>query len=72
MSNWTRQKNKRYIEKWDQTGSTEILDRGETSETPSLPLGGGGGVTEVAATLMRSPQEHKPEVRTWLLRYWSH
>ena len=25
------------IEKWDQTGSSEIPDRGETSEIPGLP-----------------------------------
>ena len=30
MSNRTRQKNKRYIEKWDQTDIHEIPDRGET------------------------------------------
>ena len=35
------QKNKRgdNIEKWDQTGSPEIPDRGETSEIPGLPSG---------------------------------
>ena len=36
-SNRTRQKNKRgdlYIEKWDQTESREIPDRGVTSEIP--------------------------------------
>ena len=27
------------IEKWDETESPEILDREETSEIPSLPLG---------------------------------
>ena len=38
--NRTRQKNKRGdIEKWDQTGSPEIPDRGETSEIPGLPSG---------------------------------
>ena len=38
-----RQKNNRgYIEKWDQTESPEILDRGETSEIPGLPSGGDG------------------------------
>ena len=37
----TRHKNKRRdIEKWDQTGSPEIPDRGETSERkPGLPSG---------------------------------
>ena len=40
-SDRTRQKNKRGdIEKWDQTGSPELPDRGETSETPRLPFGG--------------------------------
>jgi hypothetical protein len=36
------EKNKRgYIEKWDQTESPEIPDRGEeTSEIPGLPSGG--------------------------------
>ena len=34
-----RQKNKRDIEKWDQTDSPEIADRGETSEIPGLPSG---------------------------------
>ena len=33
-ANRTRQKNK-YIEKWDQTDSPEIPDRGETSESPT-------------------------------------
>ena len=28
-----------YIEKWDQTGSPEIPDKGETSEIPGLPSG---------------------------------
>ena len=40
----TRQKNKRgvitYIEKWDQTSSPEIPDRGKTSEIPQPPFGG--------------------------------
>ena len=31
------------IEKWDQTGSREIPDRGETSESPGLPSGVGIG-----------------------------
>ena len=31
----------RPIEKWDQTESPEIPDRGETSEIPRLPFGGG-------------------------------
>ena len=36
----TRQKNKRGdIEKWDQTESLEIPDRGETSEFPRPPFG---------------------------------
>ena len=36
----TRQKNKTGdIEKWDQTESPEIPDRGETSEIPDLPSG---------------------------------
>ena len=36
--NRTRQKNKTgAIDKWDQTGSPEIPDRGETSEIPGLP-----------------------------------
>jgi hypothetical protein len=41
-SDRTRQKNKRGdIEKWDQTESPEIPDRGEeTSEIPGLPSGG--------------------------------
>ena len=35
-----RQKNKRgYIEKWEQTDSPAIPDRGETSDIPSLPSG---------------------------------
>ena len=35
-----RQKNKRgYMEKWDQTESPDILDRGETSEIPGHPSG---------------------------------
>ena len=40
-SNRTRQKNKRgdNIEKWDQTESPEIRDRGETSEIPLPPFG---------------------------------
>ena len=39
--NRTRQKNKTgALEKWDQTGSLEIPDRGETSENPGLPSGG--------------------------------
>ena len=39
-SDRTRQKNKRPdIEKCDQTGSSEIPDRGETSEIPGLPSG---------------------------------
>ena len=39
-SSRTRQKNKRGdIEKWDQTGSPEIPDRGETSEIPRPPFG---------------------------------
>ena len=37
LSDRTRQKNKRYIEKWDQTGIPEIPDRGETSEIPRPP-----------------------------------
>ena len=37
----TRQKNKRgNMETWDQTGSPEIPDMGETSEMPGLPSGG--------------------------------
>ena len=39
-SNRTSQKNKRGdIEKWNQIDRTEITDRGETSEIPSLPSG---------------------------------
>ena len=30
---------RRYIDKWDQTGSPEIPERGETSEIPGLPSG---------------------------------
>ena len=30
---------RRDIEKWDQTGSPEITERGETSETPRPPFG---------------------------------
>ena len=33
---------RRYIEKWDQTGSPEIPDRGETSAIPRPPFGGKG------------------------------
>ena len=41
MSDRTRQKNKRGdIEKWDQTDSPEIPDRGETSEIPPASLRG--------------------------------
>ena len=41
-SNRNRQKNKRGdIEKWDQTGSSQIPDRGETSDTPGLTSGVG-------------------------------
>ena len=40
-SDRTRQKNKRGdIEKWYQTDSPEIPDRGETSEIPRSPFGG--------------------------------
>ena len=39
-SNRTRQKSKREdIEKWDQTGSPEVPERGETSDMPGLPSG---------------------------------
>ena len=39
-SDRTRKKNKRGdIEKWDQTDSLEIPDRGETSEIPRPPFG---------------------------------
>ena len=41
-SNRTRQKNKRGDkEKWDQTDSPEIPDKGEISEIPGLPSRGG-------------------------------
>ena len=33
---------RRYIEKWDQTDSPEILNRGEIEEIPGLPSGGSG------------------------------
>ena len=51
MSDRTRQKkNKRgYIENWDQTGSTEIPDRAETSEIPRPPFGVGvEGATRIS------------------------
>ena len=38
-SNLTGQNKRGDIEKWDQTGSPEIPDRGETSEIPGLPSG---------------------------------
>ena len=34
------------VEKWDQTDSPEIADRGETSETPRLPFGGQNDQTD--------------------------
>ena len=44
QSERTRQKNKRGdTETWDQTDSPEIPERGQTSEVPGLPSGGGVG-----------------------------
>ena len=34
-----RTREETYIEKWDQTDSSEIPDRGETSAIPGLPSG---------------------------------
>ena len=41
-SNRTRQKNKRADSKVESNDSPEIPDRGETSDIPGLPWGGGG------------------------------
>ena len=42
-SNRTRQKNKTGDSKVESNDSSEIPDRGETSDIPGLPFGGGGG-----------------------------
>ena len=59
-SNRTRQKRTReeiYIEKWDQTDSSEIPERGETSEIPDLSSG--EGINKVLIYFVFNP-ETKP------------
>ena len=46
QSNGTRQKNKRKDSKVESNGSPEIPDRGEISDIPGLPSGGGGAQRE--------------------------
>ena len=72
-SDRTRQKNKRrdiYIEKWDQTKSPEIPDRGgETSKILSLPSGDGDSLVLTPPNSAKHQFEHtitkaKPEKKT--------